>query len=117
VSTKISFRRGDTFATTVTVVDENDIPQSLSGATATWTIARCEGGEALIVKTTDDDVIVTDAAAGELYLSLTGDEDGDGGGETASLPTGVLWHSLRVWFANGDIQTVIADTCTVRDTP
>lgn len=110
MSNRIEIIRDDTFEATVAVTDENGIAQPLTISAAEWVIASVPGGPALLTRTLSGGVIVQDADAGTLYMSLTDTE-------TLSLPAGTLWHSVRLYFNDGKIRTVLRDYADVIDTP
>lgn len=106
--TKIEIIQGDTFEADVTVVNQQDEPVSLEGATILWTVAtKDRPRQAVITKTeTDPAINFTDRAAGKFSLRL--DET-----ETDELPEGEYFHTIRVKLANGARKTVVREYISV----
>lgn len=91
---------GDSLEITISVDDANGNNKDLSGASVSWVVAEKPGGSAVIDgSTTDVSVSVTDAAAGEVTVTV-------GNGVTDDL-VGSYYHELEVTDSAGDVDTVM----------
>lgn len=100
--------RGDTLRLRFTVKDTAAAAVDLSGVTAArWAIYRRHGTAALINKSLGSGISVTDAAAGQVFVSVVS-------AETALLSPGLHEDELELTIS-GDIQTAAWGLIEIRE--
>lgn len=113
-SQDIEMWSGDDLYQPFTITDGADTPAAidLTGATITFSASRLKtaspitfSGTAAITKTVGDGITVTDAAAGEIQLTLDP-------ADTADLK-GAYYYEIEVTLGSGQVHTTTTGTLTI----
>lgn len=96
---------GDDATLTVTVT-ESGSAKNLVGASVTWVLYDRFSRAAVLTKTTDDDVTITNGAGGILTVDIAS-------ADTSAL-NGAYYHECKVTDSDGNISTVSTGTVTIR---
>lgn len=101
-----SMYSGDTKTLAVVVKDTNNSVVDISSATITWKAARDLHKTADIQKDTSTGISITSGTGGAFSVTINP-------ADTVGL-AGDFYHEAEVTFSNGDVQTVLAGTLTIK---
>ena len=90
--------QGDTVALDFSIVDDDDDPVNLTGATVRWQLSRRERLEPIVQKISGSGITVTDAVGGLFTVDLAPSDTED--------LYGTYYHEAEVTDASGNISTV-----------
>lgn len=105
----ISRRRGDTWRINGTMLDEYGAPIDLSDAVVEWALVDREWKQVLLLSTASGGIVVTDAAAGRVRITIPK-------AETAKLAPGRYQDQARV-STGGEADTMWTGEITVGFSP
>lgn len=98
---------GDNAVLNVSIIDENNKPLPLAGASFSWILAASAGSAAVVTKTTGSaGVVVTHAPSGILSVYI-------GSADTTGL-SGAMWHQLVMTDASSNVTTVMTGTISFK---
>ena len=95
---------GDDAILSISIVDENGKPLSISGSSFIWTLAAMAGSTAVLSKTLSGGIVVTHALSGYLSVNITHTY-------TTGL-VGPMWHQLVMTDGSGNVSTITTGTLT-----
>lgn len=99
---------GDTVDINVTVTNPaTGDPKNLTGATVQWAMYKAYKGTVVLTKDTDDGVTITDAADGELTISLEA-------ADTEDVRPDIYAHEVEVTDSGGNVSTVTTGYITLK---
>lgn len=82
-------------------------PKNLTGATVQWAMFKEYKGTVVVTKDTDDGVTITDAANGELTISLDA-------ADTEDVRPDIYAHEVEVTDGSGNVSTVTTGHITLK---
>jgi hypothetical protein len=100
---------GDSLDLVVTVKNDDGDVVDISGADATWVLAPSEGRPSVVEKTTGSGISLTDAANGEVTISIDPSD--------TENKEGLYYHELQITDDTGNVSTALSGEFEIkRDT-
>lgn len=106
IATNFEMFSGNTRVLKVSVLDQDEAVVDITGASAEYIFAKRAGHNAIFSKTVGSGIVVTDAIAGLLEVTILP-------ADTEAL-AGAYHHELEIQDASGRRTTVLFGTVTVR---
>jgi hypothetical protein len=105
----ISINAGDTRYESITITDDATPPSpiNLTDATNIVWVATSSGRVILRKHLTDNSIVITNAAAGQLLMTITSDDTSTAFGIGSTTTTNTYPYELRVYFSDNTQELVI----------